>query len=304
MSFILEALKRADRERRLERAPDLSAVYEESNLSRHTNIRPWLWIGGPLLVVAIVVGLMLWLEGPGPVTSPLPQGESASRSPSTPETIEKTPPPSLAKGDKGLQAKRSSGKASGTQPVPRPLHKAKPAPTIRSVTEKTPQAKIESKPVEKVPEPKSVPTAGETTTPIPGPVQPSPSVSSNPEKTSMDPAAPVQSNSVEKQAKTVTASPAKPPPVPAAKEEVDRKRIETIPLIGELPYEAKEKLGKLQINVHSYSKDPAECLVFINMHRYEVGDKIGEDGPLLKEITPNGVIIDYGEGEVRLQVGR
>jgi len=34
MSFILEALKRADRERRLERAPDLSAVYEENNLPR------------------------------------------------------------------------------------------------------------------------------------------------------------------------------------------------------------------------------------------------------------------------------
>jgi len=49
-------------------------------------------------------------------------------------------------------------------------------------------------------------------------------------------------------------------------------------------------------------KDPAERLVFINMHRYKVGDKIGEGGPLLKEITPNGVIIDYGEGVARLQV--
>ena len=73
-------------------------------------------------------------------------------------------------------------------------------------------------------------------------------------------------------------------------------------MISELPSEIKEKLGKLQINVHSYSRDPAECLVFINMRRYKVGDKIGEGGPLLKEITPNGVIIDYGEGEVLLQV--
>jgi len=100
----------------------------------------------------------------------------------------------------------------------------------------------------------------------------------------------------------VAVSPVKPSPSPAAKEEVDRKRIEAIPLFGELPYEIKEKLGKLQINVHSYSKDPAERLVFINMHRYKVGDKIGEGGPLLKEITPNGVIIDYGEGVARLQV--
>ncbi len=118
----------------------------------------------------------------------------------------------------------------------------------------------------------------------------------------MEPAVSGERKAVEKQAEAVTVSPVKPPPAPAAKEEVDRKRIEAIPLIGELPYEIKEKLGKLQINVHSYSKDPAERLVFINMHRYKVGDKIGESGPLLKEITPKGVIIDYGEGEARLQV--
>jgi len=249
---------------------------------------------------------MLWPEGPGPVTSPLPKGESASRPPSAPETIdkEKMPPPSLAKGSEGLQAKRPSGEASGTQPVPRPLRNTKPTPPIRSVTEKTVQAKIEPKPVEKAPELKPVRTAGKISDPIPGPVQPSPSVASIPEKTSMKPAALNQSKSIEKKAEAVSVSPVKPSPVPAVKEEVNRKRIEEIPLIGELPYEIKEKLGNLQINVHSYSKDPAECLVFINMHRYRVGDKIGEGGPLLKEITSDGVIIDYGEGEVRLQVGR
>jgi hypothetical protein len=181
------------------------------------------------------------------------------------------------------------------------------------VTEKIVEApsKTKSKPAEKTPDPKPVSTAGEISDPRPGPVaavektepvQPSPPVSSSPEKASMEPAASDQGKAVEEPAETVAVSPAKPPPAPAAKEEVDRKRIAAIPLIGELPYEIKEKLGKLQINVHSYSKDPAERLVFINMHRYKVGDKIGESGPLLKEITPDGVIIDYGEGEARLQV--
>lgn len=313
MSFILEALKRADRERRLERAPDLSAVYEENNLPRHTNIRPWLWLCGSFLVGAIVVGLMLWPEGPGPVKSPLPKGESASLPLSAPETIdkEKARPPSFAKGSEGLQAKRSSGEASGTQPVPRPLRKAKPAPPIRSVTEKMAPAKTESKPVEKAPDLKPVSTAGEISDPRPGPVaavekkepvQPSPPVSSSPEKASMEPAASDQGKEVEEPAEAVAVGPAEPPAALAAKEQVSRKRIEAIPLISELPYEIKEKLGKLQINVHSYSRDPAERLVFINMHRYKVGDKIGEGGPLLKEITPKGVIIDYGEGEARLQV--
>ena len=206
--MLFRSLKRADRERRLERAPDLSAVYEENNLLRHTNIRPWLWLCGSFLVGAIVVGLMLWPEGPGPVKSLLPKGESASLPLSAPKTIEKTPTPSFAKGSEGLQAKRSSGEVSGTQPVPRPLRKAKPARTIRSVTQKMAPAKTESKPVEKAPDPKPVSTAGEISDPGPGPVatvekrgpvQPSPSVSSSPEKASMEPAASDQGKAVEKQ---------------------------------------------------------------------------------------------------------
>jgi len=66
----------------------------------------------------------------------------------------------------------------------------------------------------------------------------------------------------------------------------------------------KEKLGNLQINVHSYTEDPKERLIFINMKSYRVGDHIGENGPVLKEITPEGAVIDYGDGMVRLQVGR
>lgn len=313
MSFILEALKRADRERRLERAPDLSAVYEESNLPRHTNIRPWLWLCGSFLVGAIVVGLMLWPEGPGPVKSPLPKGESASLPLSAPETIEKTPPPSSSPDSASLQPKRLSAQASTPQPARGSVQEAKPSRPTKIVVEKIAPSKTKSKPAEKAPDLKPVSTAGEIPDPRPSPeaavekrepVQPSPSVSSSPEKAFMKTAESDKSKAVEKQAEAVAVSPVKPSPAPAAKEGVDRKRIEAIPLIGELPYEIKEKLGKLQINVHSYSKDPAERLVFINMHRYKVGDKIGEGGPLLKEITPEGVIIDYGEGEVRLQVGK
>jgi len=60
----------------------------------------------------------------------------------------------------------------------------------------------------------------------------------------------------------------------------------------------------MQINVHSYSEDPAECMVFINMKKYNVGDAIGENGPVLKQITPEGIVIDYGEGQARLPVWR
>ncbi|MCJ7684919.1 MAG: general secretion pathway protein GspB [Desulfobacteraceae bacterium] len=297
MSFILEALKRADRERRLERAPDLSAVYEEDDLPGHNGIRPWLWLCGSFLVGVIVVGLVLWPEGPGPVKSPLPKDETASL-------------PSSSPNSESLQPKRPSAQASSGKLARVPVRKAKPVRPIRKVTEKIAPAKTESKPVEKTSDPKPVPTAAKISDPRPAPVaavekkepvQPSPTVSPISEG-SVKAAVSDKSKGGEKPVETKVVRPAGPPPAPASKEEVNRKRIEAIPLIGELPYETKEKLGKLQINVHSYSEDPAERLVFINMHSYKVGDKIGEGGPLLKEITPDGVIIDYGGGEVRLQV--
>jgi general secretion pathway protein B len=287
MSFILEALKRADRERRLERAPDLSAVYEDNDLPGHNGIRPWLWLCGAFLVGVIVVGLVLWPAGPGSVKSPLPRGESASPPLSAPETAkkEKTPPSSSARVSKGLQAKKPSVQASSGQSARVPVSKTKPVQPIKKMTEK-------------ISLPKPVPVVAVEKK---EPVQPTPTVSPISEGL-VKAEESDNSKGGEKPVDAKVVRPAKPSPAPASNEEVNRKRIEAIPLIGELPYETKEKLGKLQINVHSYSEDPAERLVFINMKSYKVGDKIGEGGPLLKEIIPDGVIIDYGGGEVRLQV--
>jgi general secretion pathway protein B len=94
-----------------------------------------------------------------------------------------------------------------------------------------------------------------------------------------------------------------PPPLPTEpKAEAKPEKSPSIPLISELPFDVREKLGRLQINVHSYSENPAERLVFINMQNLKVGDRIGENGPILKEITPKGVIIDYGDGQARVLV--
>ena len=299
MSFILEALKRADRERRLERAPDLSAVYEEDDLPGHNGIRPWLWLCGSFLVGVIVVGLVLWPGGQEPVKPPLPKGKSASQPLSAPETTkkEKKPLPSSARVNKDLQTKKPSAQASGGQPARVPAPKAKPVQPTRKVTEKIEPEKADPKPVEKKPVPKPVPTAKKISVPSPAPV-----AAAEKKKLAQPSPASDKSKVVEKPVAAKVATPAKPPPVPPSKEDLDRKRIAAIPLIGKLPYKTKEKLGKLQINVHSYSEDPAERLVFINMKKYKVGDKIGEGGPLLKEITPDGVIINHGGKDVRLQV--
>ncbi|NQU14825.1 MAG: hypothetical protein HQ561_11805, partial [Desulfobacteraceae bacterium] len=65
MSFILDALKRAERERRLERAPDLNAVFEDGERSQASRWQ-WLSIGVAFLVGAVVVALFLWPKEPPP----------------------------------------------------------------------------------------------------------------------------------------------------------------------------------------------------------------------------------------------
>jgi hypothetical protein len=116
------------------------------------------------------------------------------------------------------------------------------------------------------------------------------------------PAAPAPGTAPVQPAPAEPAPASAPPAAPNA--EAGPGKPASLPLITELPYEVKQKLGTFQINVHSYSENPAERLVFINMKSFKVGDRIGENGPILKEITPEGVIIDYGAGQTRMQVGR
>ena len=303
MSFILDALKRADRERRLERAPDLSAVYDEDHLPRRS-IQPWLWLSASFLVGAVVVGLILWPEGRGPDPLPILKDKSVSHSiPTTKaDRTQKTLSPAAVPAGKPVQPKEASTRAPSFQPPREPargtaqLAKKVDTKEIATETAAKDSAKTELKPDTKTPDTKSVTTAERASANPAGPVvsavkkepvKSSPSVSPVSKGASLEPETPVLRKETEKD---------------DAKKQAYRKRLASIPLISEIPYEVREKIGKLQINVHSYSENAAECLVFINMKRFKVGERIGENGPLLKEITPDGVIIDYGEGKARLQV--
>jgi hypothetical protein len=48
----------------------------------------------------------------------------------------------------------------------------------------------------------------------------------------------------------------------------------------------------LNIDIHVYSEKPADRFVFINMNQYREKATL-EEGPLLQEITTEGVILEY-----------
>jgi general secretion pathway protein B len=68
MSYILDALKRAERDRHLTHVPTLATIHASARPTRPR----WLWVGGGLLLVNAIVVLLLLRPAPvaGPTSTP------------------------------------------------------------------------------------------------------------------------------------------------------------------------------------------------------------------------------------------
>ena len=59
------------------------------------------------------------------------------------------------------------------------------------------------------------------------------------------------------------------------------------------------QLPDMHLDIHVYSGQPADRFVFINMSKYKERATLAE-GPRVKEITPEGVILEYGGNDFLL----
>lgn len=67
---------------------------------------------------------------------------------------------------------------------------------------------------------------------------------------------------------------------------------ERIPTIEELRLSGSLQLPELHIDIHVFSENPAERFVFINMAKHREQSRL-EEGPVVREITADGVILQY-----------
>ncbi len=279
MSLILDALKRAERERKLEKAPDLSVIYQEERLNRRKT-HPWFWAGSAFLVIFVAVAIIFW-----------------PKEPSEDNLKDKAPKPALADSAKVANA-TTAGTASTQAKRSLPKAPAKPlSVAVKTVKDTTPSApSAEKKQLETPKKAKRTPSyidlPRERTSELTAAAPPLkkdivvPKPVPEPVKKSM------ALRSTEKRS---TAG------VEVLPEAQPKK---TLPLFDNLPEEIQSVLGPLEINVHMYSPNPPERRVFINMQGYREGDTIGESSFRLVEITSYGVIIDYGKGKALLEVKR
>jgi general secretion pathway protein B len=276
MSLILDALKRAERERHAEPTSPLGEV------ARGPAPRPrrrWgRWIAVALLVgvVAFVANAVLkkraqrpspkaatsipapQARAPQPAPRPAPVPPPASEpAPAPPPAIQARPPPTVVPGTEGVASLDDLTQESDVELVP-----AAPAPVPQPRAEERPELTAEPQPA---PEP--------------------------PEETAPEaPAAAPQAQ----------ATPAEPPPreiPPALKQQAPMRKLR------EMPPEYRADFPALTIEVHVYEAPVAKRFVMVNGRRYHQGDRLAE-GPQIVEIVRDGMILDYRGERVLFPLGR
>ena len=91
----------------------------------------------------------------------------------------------------------------------------------------------------------------------------------------------------------VTEPPSRPAE-PAAGVTVDTQSFDTarLPMIQQLQADGTIALPELHVDIHVYSEAAGDRFVFINMVKHKEGSRLAE-GPLVEEITPDGVVLSY-----------
>jgi len=72
-----------------------------------------------------------------------------------------------------------------------------------------------------------------------------------------------------------------------------------IPLLSAMPTAFQDRLPPMEVNIHVYSPDPAQCILYINNRSYGPGDEV-TGGAVLEEVVPDGVVLRYDGQQFRL----
>lgn len=281
MSLILEALKKAERDRQAGQAPAMDEVLVRPTAQRpvRRNTQPEtatiVLLSG--LVLTLLAGLAYWLW-PASTAVPvaatpaqselLADSEQASEPAATlridPERLEAaiadTPETAVDLADTGateastmdeLDGEEPLAAAPPAKPAARPTAPAKPA----AATKPAPAA---AAPITAVP----IEVAAEPSTP-------QPPVTAEPE-------------------------PIPPPPAPPPAEP-------SVRLLKEMPTSFRSEFPKLTVDVHAYDNNPLRRFVLINGKKYRETDTL-IDGPRLVEITRDGVIVEQRGSKVMLEL--
>jgi general secretion pathway protein B len=307
MSYILDALKKLERERNLGAVPNIDTLHLPAHMP-DARRSPWGWILG--ISIALVAGLtvLLWRFMPGgpettaeSATSPATVEEPPAQAPAKPKNA--NPAQAIAKTEtKPPPAKPSPAK----RPPAPPAEPAKPvSPPPEPIAEEA-TAEIEETPPAKVPAPAEPPApkfrgnrasaeaAVRPTAPTPERVE---HLRAAMERRQLELARrPLSASSpperaIPDQALAAPREPLPPPPAPKKTKPPEPPTRDALKNYREVA--ASLGVPNLRLNMLAYSDDSGERIVNINSQTYHEGETV--DGKIkIEGIVRDGAILSYG----------
>ncbi|HWU68686.1 MAG TPA: general secretion pathway protein GspB [Stenotrophobium sp.] len=318
MSFILDALRKAERERNLGKAPDLHAMTRAamhgygSEVHRYRNLRLAILIGlivGSLVALAVLHHLRVAARKP-----PLPAITAAPVAPVVaPATPAVPPDDGFAGADSPLAPDDTVGSDGGVnsldelagestvndqQNAPRPLPAQVSRHAAQAPDEETTDAQAD------------VGTTAAATTKVAPAVVQTPPAPARPTSTPTTAAGTDTASDADDSdaSNAMNAGSATAPgtattkPAPDVVQKVSLAPAPAAPLLKDMPPEYRSAFPTLTVDVHSYDPRPGKSFVMINGRNYHAGDTLTE-GPRIISIVANGIVFDYRGQQVLFTIG-
>ena len=307
MSLILDALKRAERERRGEAPP----AHPEVPLVSAGTSAPQR--GRDLVYAGVVIGglalsaVLLWdafrakpvPAAPPAAPAPAPV-QAQAPAPSQPANVivaRPAPPPAavvpgteeVTSLDDLTDESTLEGPRGATAPPPKPLSKPDAGPSTIKTRPAPPPATAGAAEVQPAPQPKA---------PVPAPA---PEVRKDQQPAA---AAPAQPQPSPPDAGPATPAAAEPGPA-SATANIPPALTQPAPLkkFREMPPDYRADFPALKVEIHVYEKDAQRRFVMVNGRKYREGERLAE-GPSLVEIVPEGLVLEYRGEKVLYTLGR
>ncbi|AAU90797.1 MULTISPECIES: general secretion pathway protein GspB [Methylococcus] len=267
MSYILDALRKSERERKLSQAASLdSVIFSPEPVPG----RPWLpWVLGVVVVANVAaLGYFLGLTSGSP---PAPDAPASQSPPSLTREIPSMTAPVAATQPSPPPAATVppfARRLGGADAPPRGLHPhpAAPPAAVRPVGGKGPETETGEAAEE---------DAGDET--MAGEI---------------DDATEAEEEDPETEAPVRKA----PPPAPAT----PAPRRDTVPLLSEMPPSFQSRVPQLKINLFAYGPHPDDRFAVINMKRHSAGDTVAE-GVRLESVDESSLTLVFEGQRFRLE---
>lgn len=292
MSYILNALRRSEQERRAGKTPGL----ETSILERPAPRKHWVpWLISALICLnGIILGYFIWFHyQPQNSTSNPSIGEPAktvNNQPTYSKTVRPETEPSLTKQSKSRPPQ--PGNPIATKPNP-PSSQSSISQLVDTQKEGINQrlAELPREPSARANENGKKPQQPTVT-------GPHPQRSTNPNDSDRNPSPIITPKS--------TATDDSPPGPKRQTSDQPKRRIpsqdnkpDQPPLLRKMPPEFRRQVPELNINVFVYDENPQQRFVIIDMTKYTTGEKIAE-GMQLEEILADSLLVQYKGKKFRI----